>query len=356
MHARLFIFFILISGGLTFAQYTAAQSADVVCAQRIENQGQDAARAGAACERDRLCLYNGVTRKCVPGVEPGMEAIDDACKEFTKSQEAIRVCVGVPDENACYAPHCENNNRNTECRYIGSYPGNLDSHRCRAKTSAQAEDSKAIRACAVSVPQAKPECVGAALFQNAGCVAAMTACANDYKNKNPGAPGAGGTRKSDCDAIAARNAACEVIADPADRADCQQQAESAFNACIQSCVDCTGGDGTVQPQRGKPEGYTGPIPDCAFTYEGCRDVNNLLELLIKVGQAIFGIIGSIAFLMFIYGGFTIILAQGSAEKFKKGYGIVFAAVIGLLISFAAYIIVDLVLEALNVSSNFRGIK
>lgn len=287
-----------------------------------------------------VCAYvTADTAVCIKNLGEGPQF------SAAKGQECIDLCTqkGIDPRS------CTWQNQYADCAAFELWCRSAPARNCPSVD--ELDINRARFTCAQSVMQSKPECSGPALLSNGACVAAVDACVRQPKPSSSAQ-----TRKSDCDAIAARNAACEVIAVPADRADCQQQAESAFNTCIKSCVDCTGGDGAVLPQRGKPEGYTGPIPDCAFTYEGCRDVNNLLELLIKVGQAIFGIIGSIAFLMFIYGGFTIILAQGSAEKFKKGYGIVFAAVIGLLVSFAAYIIVDLVLEALNVSSTFRGIK
>ena len=51
-----------------------------------------------------------------------------------------------------------------------------------------------------------------------------------------------------------------------------------------------------------------------------------------------------------------VTAAGSAERFKKGVGILIAAVIGVLIALSAYLIIDLLLEGLNVSDRFRGIN
>ena len=103
-----------------------------------------------------------------------------------------------------------------------------------------------------------------------------------------------------------------------------------------------------------PEDYAGPLPRCAFD-GSCRDVNKLLELVIRSAQFVFGLIGSVALVMFVYGGFLMITAFGSAEKFKKGTGVLVAAVVGLFIAFGAYLLIDFVLDALNVSSVFRAI-
>lgn len=96
------------------------------------------------------------------------------------------------------------------------------------------------------------------------------------------------------------------------------------------------------------------LVDCAED-GSCRDVNNLLEQAIKIGEWLFSIIGALALVMFIYGGFTIILSMGNAEKVKKGQQALVAAVVGMAIAFSAYILIGFILEALGVSSEFRGV-
>ena len=107
--------------------------------------------------------------------------------------------------------------------------------------------------------------------------------------------------------------------------------------------------------NGTPDGYTGPLPDCAFSGT-CRDVNALVELIINIGKYILSILGSLAFLMFIYGGLTMILSFGSPEKFKKGQGVLIAAVVGVMISLSAYLAIDFVLDSLQVADSFRVVK
>ena len=106
-------------------------------------------------------------------------------------------------------------------------------------------------------------------------------------------------------------------------------------------------------------GGRGIIIDCALEKPGegyCSDVNALLLQLIRIGREAFKYIGALAFFFFIYGGLTIILSMGSAEKAKKGHQILVAAVIGLLIAFSAYILIDFVLDALGVTAEFRGVQ
>lgn len=98
------------------------------------------------------------------------------------------------------------------------------------------------------------------------------------------------------------------------------------------------------------------IPKCAFTYDGCRNVEDLLQLGVNAGQFILSLLGGLTFLMFIYGGFTMVTAYGNAERFKQGTKTCVAAFIGMLIAMGAYIGVDVLLDVLGVGENFRAIK
>lgn len=61
------------------------------------------------------------------------------------------------------------------------------------------------------------------------------------------------------------------------------------------------------------------------------------QLLIgRVINAILGIVGSIALVMFIYGGLTWMISGGSAEKVKKGRDIIVWSAVGLIVIFISY--------------------
>lgn len=122
--------------------------------------------------------------------------------------------------------------------------------------------------------------------------------------------------------------------------------------CLANCPTCGGSDAGGDPVRKAPDNYKGPIPNCAFTYQGCRNVNQLLELFVNIAQFLFGILGSLALIFFIYGGMTIILSLGNSERVKKGRDILVAAVVGLLISFSAYLLIGFLIQTLGVSSEF----
>ncbi len=123
--------------------------------------------------------------------------------------------------------------------------------------------------------------------------------------------------------------------------------------------------GPALDDRGVPAGYNdqnakgvpGILPDCAFLASGCdgsnADINLFVNLGINIAKFIFAIIGTVAFVMFVYGGFTMILSFGSPDKFKKGKDILVAAVVGMIIAFGAYLIVNFILSTLQVGRDFR---
>ncbi|MEK7072914.1 MAG: pilin [Patescibacteria group bacterium] len=79
-------------------------------------------------------------------------------------------------------------------------------------------------------------------------------------------------------------------------------------------------------------------------------LNQVVQVFINVAQFIFGISGSAALLMFIWGGFLWLTSAGSAEKVKQGQAVISGAVIGLIIIFGAYVGVQFIVSALGVTS------
>jgi len=71
------------------------------------------------------------------------------------------------------------------------------------------------------------------------------------------------------------------------------------------------------------------------------------ELIGKVIKAILGIVGSIAFLMFIWGGFLWMTAAGESKKVEKGKETLVWATIGLATIFFAYAATSFVIKSLT---------
>ncbi len=72
---------------------------------------------------------------------------------------------------------------------------------------------------------------------------------------------------------------------------------------------------------------------------GYYQVSDVMGYVIKASNMMFGFIGSLVLLFFIYGGFLFLTAAGSNERVAKGKRVIIGSVIGLLIVFFSYTIV-----------------
>lgn len=142
--------------------------------------------------------------------------------------------------------------------------------------------------------------------------------------------------------------------DEASKTTCEA-ADSAWKA--QKVVAITKFGGFVAGQKASGGSmFSRIIPDCALGNDlgpenPCRDITIFVALGINVAGYLFGIVGALALLMFIYGGITLVISMGNPEKVKKGGEILMSSVLGLIIVFGAYILVKFLGEALGVTSN-----
>ncbi len=91
-----------------------------------------------------------------------------------------------------------------------------------------------------------------------------------------------------------------------------------------------------------------PKTPCATCLENPLGETKTPQLLIaKIINSVLGVVGSIALLMFIYGGLTWMISGGSAEKIKKGRDIIIWSAIGLVIIFASYGLVRVLILAVK---------
>lgn len=74
--------------------------------------------------------------------------------------------------------------------------------------------------------------------------------------------------------------------------------------------------------------------------------NSVPELIGLIIKAVLGVVGSIALLMFIYGGFTWLTSGGSEKKIKEGRETLIWSIMGLVVIFASYAILRFVFEIL----------
>lgn len=91
------------------------------------------------------------------------------------------------------------------------------------------------------------------------------------------------------------------------------------------CFEVTGSadDGSV--------GLDNPLPR--------SEAKEIVGLGIK---AVMGVLGSLSLLMFFWGGFQWLIAAGSPEKIKKGQQTLVWAVVGLVVVFASYTLLNFV--------------
>ncbi|MBI2459094.1 MAG: hypothetical protein HYV53_00905 [Parcubacteria group bacterium] len=77
------------------------------------------------------------------------------------------------------------------------------------------------------------------------------------------------------------------------------------------------------------------------------DKTDIPLLLGTIINSVLGIIGSLALVMFIYGGATWMLSGGNQEQVTKGKNILIWAAAGLVIIFTAYALVKFVLDTIT---------
>lgn len=85
------------------------------------------------------------------------------------------------------------------------------------------------------------------------------------------------------------------------------------------------------------------------TYCGNYEINDFVALAINVSKWILGMVGSLSLVMFIYGGVMFLISAGGSEQISKAKQIIVAAVIGLIIVFASYLIIQFVLGSMGLT-------
>lgn len=78
-------------------------------------------------------------------------------------------------------------------------------------------------------------------------------------------------------------------------------------------------------------------------------LNDGVQLMVNVAQWILGIVGSLALLMFVLGGFMFLISGGNSQTVEKGKSILVGAVIGLIIVFCSYMIIKFSMAAMGLN-------
>ena len=137
-------------------------------------------------------------------------------------------------------------------------------------------------------------------------------------------------------------------------ADCQanEYCNTAFNLnlCVPEPPSTTGSAliGGVQEST-EDQGQSGvqqspKVTETLPNFLKTSDPNVIIGRIIK---ALIGIAGSLALLMFIYGGVMWLISRGNTAYIEKGKKAMMLAAIGLVIIFTSYILVKLIITALG---------
>ncbi|MFA5413569.1 MAG: pilin [Patescibacteria group bacterium] len=118
------------------------------------------------------------------------------------------------------------------------------------------------------------------------------------------------------------------------------------------CTPVPGGEGKTCKVGGlTPPGEETPPPlteeEQFPTYKIKSPIGEVTgpELIGRIIKAVLGIVGALALAMFVFGGFTWLTSGGSPDKIKKGKDILMWAVIGLVVIFTSYTLVDFILTS-----------
>ncbi|MBI4250677.1 hypothetical protein HY622_03755 [Candidatus Uhrbacteria bacterium] len=119
---------------------------------------------------------------------------------------------------------------------------------------------------------------------------------------------------------------------------------------------CTGaywpGDDPTRFNSSTSSAITFLISGCgALNINGDRipcyhSVNGMIQILFTIVDLILGLVGALALLMFVWGGFQWLMSGGEEERVKGGTSTLRNAIIGLLIVFGAWIGVNFVVTTL----------
>lgn len=87
------------------------------------------------------------------------------------------------------------------------------------------------------------------------------------------------------------------------------------------------------------------LPPCTAT--GNCGITDILVVFVNVAEFLLGIVGAVALLYFVYGGYVLITSGGSQERVKTGKDTLRNAIIGIAIVFLSGIIVRFTTDALT---------
>ena len=117
-----------------------------------------------------------------------------------------------------------------------------------------------------------------------------------------------------------------------------------LNGTTPTCFTLPSTGGTARPAAGGTGTSRG---SSVVLHNPLGDGSTFTSIIARVIKGVIGIVGSIALLMFVYGGIRYMTSGGSEEGVKESKAILKNATIGLLLIFFSYTLITIFLSAFN---------
>ncbi len=92
---------------------------------------------------------------------------------------------------------------------------------------------------------------------------------------------------------------------------------------------------------------TSSAAECPCRDSGDCEISDILQVMVNIITLILSISGSLALLMFVYGGFLWLISGGNAARVEQGKQILVGALIGLVIIFTSYSLITIVISLIR---------
>ncbi|MFA5644577.1 MAG: hypothetical protein WC928_03575 [Patescibacteria group bacterium] len=104
---------------------------------------------------------------------------------------------------------------------------------------------------------------------------------------------------------------------------------------------------TVTGETGTGSQVSGTTGSSVLSLKNPLKTDSVPALVGQIISAVLGIVGSLALIMFIYGGITWMTASGNEQSVTKGKNIIIWATLGLVVIFSSYALVRFVIQAIG---------
>lgn len=121
-----------------------------------------------------------------------------------------------------------------------------------------------------------------------------------------------------------------------------------YNICVEEIATSVPPVGSTPPAS-LPQGTAGcrEGQDCVSLVNPLGEITDVKEIIGNTISIVMGIVGSITFVVFLYGGVLWLTSAGNSEKIQKGLQAMLWAGIGIIVIFSSYAIITLILNTLQ---------